>query len=144
MTDWTRDIRERLARLSLRPEREAEIVEELSQHLDDQVRERLLGGMTPDNAKREALADLDAPGALAQRLRDIEVSHPLTLPPPGAHRRGFRLSHLWQDVRLVARAPASPMVLPLGTRHPCADHRPNHRHCQCRQLVAVDPVAGHH
>lgn len=104
MTDWTRDIRERLARLSLRPEREAEIVEELSQHLDDQVSERLLGGMTPDAAKREALADLDAPGALAQRLRDTEAVRPFALPPPGAQRRGFRLLHVWQDVRLVMRA----------------------------------------
>ena len=62
MTDWTPDIRERLAPLSLRPEREAEIIEELSQHLDDQIRERVAGGMAPDVARREVIADLDASG----------------------------------------------------------------------------------
>ena len=69
MTDWSRQIRERLAGLSLQPEREVEIIEELSQHLDDQVRERPAGGVPLDQAREEALADLDAPGARASASR---------------------------------------------------------------------------
>jgi predicted permease len=104
MTDWTRDIRERLAHLSLRPEHEAEIVEELSQHLDDQVRERVLGGMASDDAKRQALADLDAPSVLAERLKACGVERSLALPPPGAPAHGRWLAQVWQDVRLVVRS----------------------------------------
>ncbi len=104
MTGWEREIRERVARLSLRPEREAEIVEELSQHLDDQVRERVAGGMDGNDARREALTDLDQPGALALRLAETETRVPLNLPPPGAPARGRWLSQLWQDVRLALRS----------------------------------------
>ncbi len=103
MTDWTAEIRRRLEGLHLRPEREAEIVDELSQHLDDQVRERVAAGATPSDAQREALTDLDAPGALERRLRDTEARMPLHLPAPGAPARGAWLSALWQDTRVAVR-----------------------------------------
>ena len=38
MHDWNDEIRSRLSRTGLAPEREAEIVEELSQHLEDRPR----------------------------------------------------------------------------------------------------------
>ncbi len=103
MGDWTTELRQRLASLHLRPEREAEIVEELSQHLDEQVRERVAAGASVHDAKREALADLDEPGALAGRLRDIErrVTQPSL--PPGAQARGLWLAQAWQDLRLTLR-----------------------------------------
>lgn len=101
MTDWTQEIRDRLARLALRPEREAEIIEELSQHLDDQVRERVAGGFEVSDARREALADLDQPGALALRLAETETRAAVNLPAPGAPARGLWVRQLWQDVRLA-------------------------------------------
>ena len=39
MPDWSHDLRRRLSELRLSPAREAEIVEELSQHLDDRYEE---------------------------------------------------------------------------------------------------------
>jgi predicted permease len=96
---WRDDLVRRLARLGLRAEREAEIVEELSQHLDDHVRELVAGGTTADDARRLALAELDEPGRLEQRLADIEARSPLHLPPPGAAARGRRLRAVWQDAR---------------------------------------------
>ena len=99
MVNWRDDLLQRLARLRLRPEREAEIVEELSQHLDDHVRELVAGGAAADDARRMALAELDEPGRLEQRLAEIEARSPLHLPPPGAPSRGRWLSALWQDVR---------------------------------------------
>ena len=39
VTEWKQEIRERLASLKLAPAREAEIVEELAQHLDDRFAE---------------------------------------------------------------------------------------------------------
>ena len=44
MRDWREDVRARLASLRLSPTREAEIVDELSQHLDDRYRELLDAG----------------------------------------------------------------------------------------------------
>ena len=45
-------VRPRLASLRLSPAREAEIVDELSQHLDDRRRELLTAGVAPDEATR--------------------------------------------------------------------------------------------
>jgi hypothetical protein len=44
MPDWPQHVRPRLASLRLSPTRENEIVEELSQHLDDRYRELIAGG----------------------------------------------------------------------------------------------------
>ena len=104
MSQWRNALKERLAPLELRPEREAEIIDELSQHLDDQVRELVAGGTDAALACAEALAELDAPGALARRLADIESRPPLVLPPPGAPSRGRFLHARWQDIRHSVRA----------------------------------------
>jgi hypothetical protein len=76
MADWRDDLVARLDSLQLRPEREAEIIEELSQHLDDFVRDLVAGGTEPALARRAALEDLDAPGVLSQRLASIETRRP--------------------------------------------------------------------
>ena len=96
--DWVPELTARLAPLRLRPEREAEIVDELAQHLDDHVRELRAGGAEQDEAVQRALADLDAPGVLARRLAAIETPSPYVLPPPGAPSRagstcGIRFAH---------------------------------------------------
>ncbi len=44
MPDWAREVRARLSSLRLSPTREAEIVDELSQHLDERWRELMAGG----------------------------------------------------------------------------------------------------
>ena len=44
MPDWKREIRKRLASLRLEPTREADIVEELSEHLEE--RAALAGGVS--------------------------------------------------------------------------------------------------
>ena len=54
MPDWSQHVRPRLSGLRLSPTREAEIVEELSQHLDDRWRELMARGLEPDEAARMA------------------------------------------------------------------------------------------
>ena len=44
MPDWNQHLRPRLATLRLKPAREAEIVDELSQHLDERYEELRAGG----------------------------------------------------------------------------------------------------
>jgi predicted permease len=102
-TDWRGQLASRLAPLGLRPEREAEIVDELAQHLDEQVRELVAGGAERPAAIAQALADLDAPGVLAHRLARIEAASPFALPPPGAPSRGRWLSARWLDIRQSIR-----------------------------------------
>jgi len=52
MPDWTPEIRARLSSVHLAPTREAEIIEELSQHLDDRWRDLIAQGHAPDEATR--------------------------------------------------------------------------------------------
>ena len=99
MASWQEELSVRLRPLQLGPEREAEIIEELGQHLDDQVRDLVLGGAGTEEAHRAALAELDAPGELALRLRAIEQRVNLRLSPPGAPARGRWLRAIWQDAR---------------------------------------------
>jgi predicted permease len=103
MSVWRRELVERLASLHLKPEREAEIVEELAQHLDDRVRDLVAGGADPAAAHAAALADLDAPGEIARRLGEF-VPRPMNLPPPGAPSRGRWFQARWQDARHSARS----------------------------------------
>ena len=103
-----------------RTAREAEIVDELSQHLDDRYRELIAGGASPDEATRLALADFQSENVLAKemaRLRQTQSPPPIT---PGAPAR--LLSGLWQDLRYSARvfskrsgfAAAAVLTLALG------------------------------
>jgi predicted permease len=103
-TNWRDELMRRLAPLHLRPEREAEIVDELSQHLDDFVRELVAGGATVAEARRAALADLDVPGELARRMGRVE--HPFT----DVHARTSTPQRWWRalvpDWNLFRRSPA--------------------------------------
>ncbi len=101
MPDWKEEIRGRLAPLKLEPTREAEIVEELAQHLEDHYRELLGGGATDDQASRLALAELSP--LLAKELLRVEqavTQEPIVL---GSNRRSTILEGVWQDLRFSMR-----------------------------------------
>ena len=68
MPDWKKEIRARLARLRLHPTREAEIAEELAQHLDDRYEQALSAGATEEEAYRAALLELTEGDLLALGL----------------------------------------------------------------------------
>src|SRR5262245_38167993 len=99
MPEWKDEIIERLSELSLEPAREAEIVEELSQHLEDRYAELLAGGATQDEAALAALAELSASATLQHELRRVEH---LVAPEPiafGTNRRTNMIADLWRDLR---------------------------------------------
>src|SRR5215211_6995525 len=103
MPDWKPEIRRRLANLKLEPTREAAIVEELSQHLEDCYVELLAGGATEAEARRRTLAELSGSELLAQELRRVErqfKQEPIIL---GTNRRTNMIADLWQDLRYGAR-----------------------------------------
>jgi putative ABC transport system permease protein len=103
MPDWKREVVERLDALELDPTREAEIVEELSQHLEDRYAESLASGASPEDAHRAALAELSDGELLRRELRRVEkrvAPEPIAL---GTNRRRNMLTGLWQDLRYGAR-----------------------------------------
>ena len=103
MPDWKPEIRRRLASLPLAPTREAAIVEELAQHLDEHYAELLTSGMSEADAYRQVRAELHDGGLLTHGLQRVERSanpEPIVL---GTNRRTNMIADLWQDLRYGAR-----------------------------------------
>jgi hypothetical protein len=103
MPDWKQEIRDRLTPLQLEAAREAEIVEELSQHLDDRYTESLAGGATDEQASRVALAELNGSGSLSRELLWMERPAPQEPVVPGSNLRSNMLADIWQDLRYGSR-----------------------------------------
>jgi putative ABC transport system permease protein len=103
MPEWKKEIGERLTPLKLAPTREAEIVEELAQHLEDQYAELSSGGAAPEEAYRAALAELSESATLGRELRRVERQVPEEHFALGSNRRTNMLTDLWQDLRFGAR-----------------------------------------
>jgi putative ABC transport system permease protein len=104
MPDWAPHVRSRLASLRLSPTRENEIVDELSQHLEDRWRELTAGGASPDAATRQALADFRDGDLLARYLaplRQARAPAVVTLGAPAMRRQP--LETLRQDIKLALR-----------------------------------------
>ena len=59
MPDWLKEVRAAIAGLNLEPTREADIVEELSQHLRDRYEEMLASGIAPNQAYATLRAELE-------------------------------------------------------------------------------------
>src|SRR5262245_4191331 len=102
MPDWGPEVRRRLSSLRLSPTRESEIVEELSQHLDDRWRELVAGGVSAEEATRLALADFEDPDRLACHMAPLRQSQLPPSPTPGAPPLHW-LSDLGQDLRYALR-----------------------------------------
>ncbi|MBX3277723.1 MAG: ABC transporter permease [Acidobacteria bacterium] len=99
MRDWKAKVRLRLANLKLEPTREAAIVEEIAQDLEDCYEELLARGLTEAEARRQALAELSGNELLARELRRVErqvAPEPIFL---GTNRRTNMIADLWQDLR---------------------------------------------
>jgi predicted permease len=103
MPDWRKEIRQRLAGLRLEPTREAEIVEEMAQHLDDRYAEMLAAGATDEAAHGAALAELNEHEMLQRGLRRVERQVRQEAVVLGAHGRSNMIADLWQDLRYGAR-----------------------------------------
>src|SRR5262245_49767032 len=103
MADWKQEIRQRLAIVKLEPTREAAIVEELAQYLDDCYEELISGGLTPAEAERRTLEELSGSEILTRELRRPKqqaAPEPIAL---GSNRRTNMFADLWQDLRYGAR-----------------------------------------
>src|SRR5919112_1701100 len=104
MPDWKEEIRSRLSRSGLAPAREAEIVEELSQHLEDRYEQSLASGATEEEARRAALVELTEGDLLSRELRRVERPARAEPVAPGSPRGSGVLGDFWQDLRYGLRA----------------------------------------
>jgi hypothetical protein len=86
----------------LKPEREADIVDEISQHLAERYREAISGGAAPEEATRAALAEFRAGNVLAQRIASLRQAHAPATVTAGAST-GRLFADLKQDLRYAAR-----------------------------------------
>jgi putative ABC transport system permease protein len=103
MPDWKDEITKRLEKLKLAPAREADIAEELAQHLDDRYRELMAGGNSEGEARRMAIEELKDEDLLASGLSKVERETPEEPIILGTDRGHKFLSSLWQDIRYGLR-----------------------------------------
>jgi predicted permease len=89
--------------LNLPPAPEAEIAEEVAQHLEDRYQELVAGGATEEEARRVALEELSDEDLLARGLRRVEQEVTQEPMVPGGGGRNNFLASIWQDVRYGLR-----------------------------------------
>src|SRR2546425_11027658 len=92
MPDWKQKIRERLAGLRLEPAREAEVIAELADHLEDRYQELRAAGLPEDEAGRLVLSELSDSDLLSSELRKTECMETREV-------GGNPIADLWQDLR---------------------------------------------
>jgi putative ABC transport system permease protein len=102
MPDWREEIARRLSALKLDSTRESDIIEELSQHLEDRYLELVSYGTTDDDARREVLMELNSENLLTQGRPRIVRETPRGPAARESTGHGFFAS-LGQDLHYALR-----------------------------------------
>src|SRR5690242_10299879 len=97
MPDWKKLVRERMAPLRMEAAAEADLTEELAQHLEDCYQELLSGGASEAEAYQSAIAELDDLYPLRAALDRNQIM------PKHDARPGNFLEDLWRDLRYAIR-----------------------------------------
>src|SRR5215510_9626533 len=98
MPDFKAEISVRLSELQLSPAREAEIVEELSQHLEQEFERVVSGGASEEEARNKVLEELNTVDLLRRELKNVEhrdSQDPIT---SGTRSKANIFSDIGQDV----------------------------------------------
>ena len=103
MPDFKAEISVRLSELQLSPAREAEIVEELSQHLEQEYERAVSGGASEEEARKKVLEELNTADLLRRELKNVE--HRVSQDPitSGTRSKVNIFSDIGQDVRYALR-----------------------------------------
>src|SRR5689334_16287679 len=95
MPDFKAEVSKRLKGRNLSPARELEIVEELSQHLEEQYEDAISRGATPEEAGNAVLEELKLPASLGEKYVE-----PIQM---GTKSKTNVLADLGQDTRYGLR-----------------------------------------
>src|SRR5262249_19529562 len=96
MPDWSKEIRELVGGLNLSPAREAEVSEELAQHLADRYEEALARGASEEEACRVAASELESPQLAVSLSRVLPPERPA--PTSGQDSPGSFAASVWRDL----------------------------------------------
>jgi macrolide transport system ATP-binding/permease protein len=102
MPEWKEEIQKHLAAAKLEATREAEIVEELAQHMELLYEELLCDGATAEEAQRAILEEFSENQSLAQEIQQVER----TAPPDSIFLetgRKHMFADFWQDLKFGLR-----------------------------------------
>ena len=101
MHDWSKEIKDAIAPLNLSAAREEEIVEELSQHLNDRYDELLIAGTGEEQACRILMQDLTDGRLIAGLKATTNVAQRSV--PVGAEGGEKFFAGIWNDLHYGAR-----------------------------------------
>ncbi len=101
MRDWRDEIRSAIAVLKLEATREAEVVEELNQHLQDRTEAMLASDLTAQQADEALVQELHDPALIAGLKATVHSELPS--PPVGSDSGGQFLARVCMDLRYAAR-----------------------------------------
>jgi hypothetical protein len=122
--DFKALVRARLGAVPVDPAREADIVDELAQHVAEHYAELLASGVPEPDAVAQALAPFDDPGRASRRAKALAErrwrapQRPVWPPPSGGSIAGTIARDVRYAIRLLLRAPgfaaAAIITLALG------------------------------
>ena len=101
MLDWRAEIEKRLPASAVAAAQQADVLNELAQHLEDRFDELRESGLDMEAARRQVLAELDNSDQLVRELQLRRRRD--AAPPPLGDSRPSLAGDLWLDVRFGLR-----------------------------------------
>ncbi len=103
MRDWKNIVRTRVAAVHPEATGEADLIDEIAQHLEDSYRELLSGGANEEQSFRQTIAELDDMYPLQAELEIAGREASRDRVPAGDAKPGNFLEDLWRDTRYAVR-----------------------------------------